>query len=118
MSLAVVCHVFLNFQSRSSSLVLTRRGLTSEIDLKNQVFKSKKKTSRAFCCAACCSGRLNLYTQTFCFRYLPLQTALASDLGEGLAVLAGSLGHDLLRHADAVLALQAGVGQPVTEVLL
>ena len=49
---------------------------------------------------------------------LQLQTALASDLGKGLAVLARSLGHDLLGHADTVLALLARVGQPVTEVLL
>ena len=47
-----------------------------------------------------------------------LQTTLASDLSESLAVLARSLGDNFLRHTDTVLALEAGAGQPVTEVLL
>jgi hypothetical protein len=47
-----------------------------------------------------------------------LQTTLACDLGESLAVLARCLGHNLLGHRNVVFALEAGAGQPVAEVLL
>lgn len=47
-----------------------------------------------------------------------LETALSSDLLESLAIFAGSLRNDLFGHAHIILALEAGVGQPVTQVLL
>jgi hypothetical protein len=47
-----------------------------------------------------------------------LQTTLACDLSESLAVLARSFCHNFLSHRDVILALEARAGQPVTEVLL
>jgi hypothetical protein len=100
MSLAVECQFFSIFSKEV--LVFTRQEF--QVEFKDQTTKSK--TSRAFSCAVHSTRRLDIYIQAFCIRWSRnLQTTLASDLGEGLAVLAGSLGDDLLGHADAILAL-------------
>jgi len=70
------------------------------------------------CCAALSAGKAHVYTHVFCARRPHLQSILTCDLSEGLAVLACGLGNDLLRHSNAILALETRVGQPVTEVLL
>ena len=111
MSLAVVCHLFSVLQWLFSTSSLE----APSVELKSQATKLQVTQFVALPSALPC---LTSTSERSAPDDPHLQTALASDLGEGLAVLARSLGHDLLRHADAVLALQARVGQPVTEVLL